>query len=79
MQGSGNANIKETSVVRDQHVYTCKSIWTPVIGEELNLKCEESNEHDEYAVAVRKKMVQLLNMYLVRSLTFRRKIYAALY
>ena len=43
------------SVVRDQHVYTCKSIWTPVIGKELNLKCEESNEHDEYAVAVRKK------------------------
>ena len=31
-----------------------EAIWTPVIGEELNLEHEESNEHDEYAVAVRK-------------------------
>ena len=51
----GNANMKELrkdSVVRGHHIY--KSILTPVIGEELNLECEESNEHDEYAVAVRK-------------------------
>ena len=40
------------SVVRGHHVY--KSVWTPVIGEELYLEPEESNEHDKYAVAVRK-------------------------
>ena len=44
--------LHKDSVVRGHHVY--KSIWTPVIGEELNLECKESNKHDEYAVAVRK-------------------------
>lgn len=44
--------LRKDSVVRGHHVY--KSVWTPVIGEELYLEPEESNEHDEYAVAVRK-------------------------
>ena len=38
--------------MRGHHIY--KSVWTPFIGEELYLEPEESNEHDEYAVAVRK-------------------------
>ena len=38
-------------VVRGHHVY--KSVRTPVIGEELYLKPEESNEHNECAVVVR--------------------------
>ena len=38
--------------VKDHHGY--KFVWTPVIGEELHLQPEESNERDEYAVAVRK-------------------------
>ena len=55
MRGPGDTNTKELrkdSVVMSQHVF--KSIWTHVIGEELCLEPEESNEHDAYAVAVRK-------------------------
>ena len=40
------------SVMRGHHIY--KSVWTPVIGKELYLEPEESNEHDKYAMAVRK-------------------------
>ena len=32
------------------HVY--KSLWTPVMGEELNVQIEDSNIFDEFAVAV---------------------------
>ena len=39
-----------SSVVKGHHVY--KSIWTPVIEQELNTKAEDSNEHDRHAVAV---------------------------
>ena len=38
------------SVVRGYHVY--KSIWTPVIGEELLCEREEGNPSDRYAVSV---------------------------
>ena len=51
----GNASTEELqkdSVVRGHHVY--KSVWTPVIGKELYLEPEESNEHDKNAMAVRK-------------------------
>ena len=51
----GNASMEELqidSVMRDHHVY--KSVWTPVTGEELYLGPEELNEHNKYAVAVRK-------------------------
>ena len=42
---------ENASVVKDHdHIY--KSIWTPVIGEELHTKLEEDNEHDKHAVAV---------------------------
>ena len=40
------------SVVRGHNVY--KISWTPVIGEELMLEAEDTNEHDEHAVAVMK-------------------------
>ena len=33
------------SVVRGHHIY--KSVWTPVIGEDLYLEPEESNEHSK--------------------------------
>ena len=29
-----------------------KTVWTPFIGEELPLKAEDGNSHDEHAVAV---------------------------
>ena len=41
---------EKESVVRGHHVY--KAIWTPVIGEELEVKTDEDNNHDQHAVAV---------------------------
>ena len=41
---------EKVSVAPGQHVY--KSVWTPVIGEELQVKLEEDNEQDEHAIAV---------------------------
>ena len=38
---------EKTSVVRGHHIY--KSIWTPIIGEELVLKAQDDNEHDKHA------------------------------
>ncbi len=40
------------STVRGHHVY--KATWTPVIGEELTVTPEESNNHDHHAIAVMK-------------------------
>ena len=36
--------------LRGHHVY--KAVWIPVIGEELLLRAEDNNEHDNHAVAV---------------------------
>ena len=38
--------------MRGHHIY--KDIWTPVIGEELTVIPEETNEHDPHAIAVLK-------------------------
>ncbi len=40
------------SVVRGHHVY--KRIWTPTVGEQLQLRPEEDNETDPRAVAILK-------------------------
>ncbi len=40
------------SVARGHHVY--KWIWTPTVGEQLQLRPEEDNESDSRAVAVLK-------------------------
>ncbi len=40
------------SVVRGHHVY--KRIWTPTVGEQLQLRPEEDNESDPRAVAILK-------------------------
>ena len=39
-------------VVRGHHVY--KSVWHPVLGEQLTLERENSNSHDRHAVSVMK-------------------------
>ena len=39
-------------MIRGHRIY--KSVWTPFIGEELVVEAEDSNEHDEHAVAVMK-------------------------
>ena len=38
------------STIRGHHVY--KTIWTPTVGEALQVVQEPSNSHDAYAVAI---------------------------
>ena len=40
------------SVVRGHHVY--KRVWSPVVGEILQLSCEDDNDHDRFSVSVMK-------------------------
>ena len=40
------------SVVRGRHVY--KRVWSPVVGEILQLSREEDNDHDRFSVSVMK-------------------------
>ena len=40
------------SVIRGHHVY--KTMWTPIVGELLQLALENGNAHDVYAVTVLK-------------------------
>ena len=40
------------SVVRGHHIY--KRVWSPTIGEVLQLSREERNEHDRFAVCLLK-------------------------
>jgi len=37
------------SVVQGHHVY--KTIWTPVIGEQIHLEKESGNPHDDFKFA----------------------------
>jgi len=39
--------------VRSHHVYKC--IWSPCVGEQFEMFCEEDNEHNKYAKAVNLK------------------------
>ncbi len=60
------------SVVRGHHVY--KRIWTPTVGEQLQLRpehAEEDNENDPRAVAVLKHgiIVGLLPQKTARTMT----------
>ena len=41
------------SVIRGHHIY--KDIWTPFIGEQLDLQHELNNAYDRYAVTIIKK------------------------
>ena len=36
------------SVVRGYHIY--KRVWSPTVGEALQLTCEERNDHNSFAV-----------------------------
>ena len=49
-QGSNDFSYQKASVVRGHHIY--KTIWTPTVGETLQLRAEDTNEHDEHAIAV---------------------------
>ena len=46
----GSSTWTFNSVIRGHHIY--KTIWTPVIDEQLFTKAEDGNEHDRHAVAV---------------------------
>ena len=50
-ENAGNLYVME-SVVRGHHVY--KRIWTPRVGEQLQLKHEEGDSNDVRAVAIAK-------------------------
>ena len=41
------------SVVRGHHVY--KAIWSPIVGEELEMCREPENRYDRHAVALKKR------------------------
>ena len=40
------------SVVRGHHIY--KAVWNPIVGETHCLQLEEGNEHDCFAVCVKR-------------------------
>ena len=48
--GSYHETFQKVSVVRGHHIY--KVVWTPEVGEVLQVRTEDRNEHDEHAVAV---------------------------
>ncbi len=52
MASQGTSDLVHTldSVVRGHHVY--RRIWTPTVGEQLQLRPEEDNESDPRAVAI---------------------------
>jgi len=50
MTGTSTHTYKIDNVVRGHHVY--KAIWTPLLGEMLNVEREDKNDHDEYSVAI---------------------------
>ena len=64
---------ERSSSVRGYHVY--KTIWDAAIGEDLVCKREPSNEHDRYAVAIKKDEVIIghLPRKISRSLFLRRE------
>ena len=51
------------SVIRGHHIY--KSIWQPILGEQLTLERKEGNSHDRHAVTLSgwQKMVAYLATY----------------
>ena len=54
MASEGSDSYEKRSVIRGHHLY--KSVWTPFTGEELVVKAEDGNKHDEaeHAVSVMK-------------------------
>ena len=48
--GSYHESYQKVSVLRGHHIY--KVVWTPEVGEVLQVRTEDGNEHDEHAVAV---------------------------
>ena len=50
MAAAAILSVTFNSVIREYHVY--KTIWTPIIGETLELQLDEGNDHDRFAVAV---------------------------
>ena len=51
--GEPDSRFVKSSVVRGHHVY--KAVWIPALREELIVKAEDGNAHDEHAMAVVKE------------------------
>ena len=43
---------EKTSMIRGHHIY--KSVWTPIIEEQLVLEAQDDNEYSKYAIGVMK-------------------------
>ena len=55
MTGASTTTYEIDSVVRGHHAY--KTIWTPLLGETLEVRREDDNDHDEYPVAIIRREV----------------------
>ena len=53
-QSVASVNVQE-SIVRGHHIYKC--VWTPHVGEQLQMQREENNENDPRTVAIMKDSV----------------------
>ena len=66
-----NDSYEKTSVMRGHHIY--KSIWTPIIGEELVPEAREDNGHDKHTFAVMKDGCIVEHVFSTDSTTFNLK------
>ena len=48
--GRAASYISHERDIRGHHIY--KSIWQPIVGEQLTLEREDGNSHDRHAVSV---------------------------
>ena len=53
-QSEGECDGRRSYLVKDECSHVYKAVWTPYIGQSLQLCCEDDNEHDDHAVCVRK-------------------------
>ena len=47
LMASIDIEFSSDSVIRGHHIY--KRVWTPSVGETVQLELEEENEHDNFA------------------------------
>lgn len=52
MAAAGGASVHFVSVIRGHHIY--KAVWTPIVGETVQVCKEPSNPFDVHAVAILK-------------------------
>ena len=54
-RGTANETVYiRENVIHGHHIYMYKAVWTPVLGEVYRLEIGEDNEHDCFAVCVKR-------------------------